>query len=92
MYVIKIEETHPYPHAVHRMPHAACRGAKGSGGTALAAGLALAGKKPFAATYAVFSPGRSWEQVRANVCINGANVKLVGSHAGITVGPDGATA
>ncbi len=58
---------------------------------ALAAGLALAGKKPFAASYAVFSPGRAWEQVRTNVCINGANVKIVGSHAGITVGPDGAT-
>jgi len=58
---------------------------------ALAAGLALAGKKPFAAAYAVFSPGRSWEQVRTNVCINDADVKIVGSHAGITVGPDGAT-
>jgi transketolase len=58
---------------------------------ALSAGLALAGKKPFAASYAVFSPGRSWEQVRTNICLNGADVVLVGSHAGLSVGPDGAT-
>jgi len=58
---------------------------------AMSAGLALAGKIPFAAAYAVFSPGRSWEMVRTNVCINNANVKIVGSHAGVTTGPDGAT-
>ena len=58
---------------------------------ALGAGLALAGKVPFVAAYAVFSPGRAWEQVRTNVCLNDANVKIVGSHAGVTVGPDGAT-
>jgi len=58
---------------------------------ALGAGLALAGKVPFVAAYAVFSPGRAWEQVRTNVCVNDANVKIVGAHAGVTVGPDGAT-
>lgn len=58
---------------------------------AAAAGLALAGKTPFIAAYAVFSPGRSWEQVRTNICINNACVKIVGTHAGVNVGPDGAT-
>jgi transketolase len=57
----------------------------------VAAGLALAGKIPFATSYAVFSPGRTWDQVRVSVCYTNANVKIVGSHAGITVGPDGAT-
>jgi transketolase len=57
----------------------------------VAAGLALAGKIPFAASYAVFSPGRTWDQIRVSVCYSNANVKIVGSHAGITVGPDGAT-
>ncbi len=56
-----------------------------------AAGLALAGKIPFAASYAVFSPGRTWDQIRVSVCYSNANVKIVGSHAGISVGPDGAT-
>jgi len=57
----------------------------------VAAGLALAGKIPFAASYAVFSPGRTWDQIRVSVCYSNANVKIVGSHAGITVGSDGAT-
>jgi transketolase len=59
--------------------------------TAGAAGLALAGKVPFITSYAMFCPGRSWEQVRTNICLNDANVKIVGSHAGVSVGPDGAT-
>jgi len=58
---------------------------------AMAAGMAVAGKKPFAAAYAVFSPGRSWEMVRTNVCLNNAPVRIVGSHAGVSVGPDGAS-
>jgi len=58
---------------------------------ALGAGLAMAGKIPFVASFAIFSPGRAWEQIRTNVCLNGANVKLVGSHAGVTVGEDGAS-
>ncbi|MBN1585401.1 transketolase family protein [Candidatus Uhrbacteria bacterium] len=58
---------------------------------AVAAGMALAGKRPFAASYAVFSPGRSWEAVRTNVCLNDAPVRVVGSHAGVSVGPDGAS-
>jgi transketolase len=58
---------------------------------ALGAGLALGGKVPFVASFAVFCPGRAWEQVRTNVCLNEANVKLVGSHAGVSVGPDGAS-
>ena len=56
-----------------------------------AAGLALAGKIPFITSYAMFCPGRAWEQVRTNICLNDVNVKIVGSHAGVSVGPDGAT-
>jgi transketolase len=59
--------------------------------TAMSAGLALAGKVPFIASYAMFCPGRSWEQVRTNICLNNANVKIAGAHAGVSVGPDGAT-
>ncbi len=58
---------------------------------AIGVGLALDGKIPFTASYAVFSPGRSWDQVRTNVCLNNVNVKIVGAHAGVSVGPDGAT-
>lgn len=57
----------------------------------VAAGMALEGKIPFCSSYAVFSPGRNWDQVRVSVCYNEANVKIVGAHAGISVGPDGAT-
>src|SRR3989338_2052880 len=57
----------------------------------VAAGLALEGKIPFCSSYAVFNPGRNWDQVRVSVCYNRANVKIVGAHAGISVGPDGAT-
>lgn len=57
----------------------------------VAAGMALAGKVPFVSSYAAFSPGRNWEQIRTTVCLNNTNVKIVGSHAGVSVGPDGAT-
>lgn len=57
----------------------------------LASGLAAMGKIPFVASYAMFNPGRSWEQVRTTVCYNDSNVKIIGAHAGISVGPDGAT-
>jgi transketolase len=57
----------------------------------VAAGLAMAGKVPFAASYAVFSPGRSWDQIRVSVCYSNLNVKIVSGHAGLSVGPDGAT-
>lgn len=57
----------------------------------IAAGLALAGKVPFVASYAVFNPGRNWDQLRVSVAYSQANVKIVGAHAGISVGPDGAT-
>ncbi len=57
----------------------------------IAAGLSLVGKIPFVATYGVFCPGRNWDQLRISVCYNKANVKLAGAHAGISVGPDGAT-
>jgi len=57
----------------------------------VAAGLALAGKIPFISSYAVFSPGRNWDQIRVSICYSQANVKIVGAHAGISVGPDGAT-
>lgn len=55
------------------------------------AGMSLAGKIPFVSSYAAFSPGRNWEQIRTTICLNEANVKVVGSHAGVSVGPDGAT-
>lgn len=57
----------------------------------VAAGMARAGKIPFAASYAAFSPGRNWEQIKTTACINELPVKIVGGHAGVTVGPDGAT-
>lgn len=57
----------------------------------VAAGMALAGKIPFTTSYATFSPGRNWEQIRTTICYNNVPVKIVGSHAGISVGPDGAT-
>lgn len=59
--------------------------------TGVAAGLALSGKIPFISSYATFSPGRSWDQLRVSVCYTGANVKIAGAHSGISVGPDGAT-
>ncbi len=57
----------------------------------VAAGLALAEKVPFAASFAVFSPGRSWDQVRTSVAYSNLNVKIVGGHVGLDTGPDGAT-
>lgn len=54
-------------------------------------GLAAMGKIPFVSSYAAFSPGRNWEQIRTTICLNEVPVKIVGSHAGISVGPDGAT-
>ena len=58
---------------------------------ASAAGFALGGKIPFITSYAMFCPGRAWEQIRTNICLNDVNVKIIGSHAGVSVGPDGAT-
>ena len=57
----------------------------------VAAGLALYGKTAFVSSYAVFSPGRNWDQLRVSVCYSMANVKVAGAHTGISVGPDGAT-
>src|SRR3989344_2449438 len=57
----------------------------------VAAGMALCGKIPFIASYATFSPGRNNEQIRTTIAYNNANVKIAGSHAGLSVGPDGAT-
>ncbi len=57
----------------------------------IAAGLALSGFIPFVSSYATFSPGRSWDQLRVSVCYSKANVKIIGAHTGISVGPDGAT-
>ena len=57
----------------------------------VAAGLGVTGKIPFIASYATFSPGRSWEQIRTTIAYNDANAKIAGHHAGISVGPDGAT-
>ena len=59
--------------------------------TAVASGLACAGKIPFAAAYAAFHPGRDWEQIKTTVALNDQPVKIIASHAGVTVGPDGAT-
>ncbi len=58
---------------------------------ATAAGFALAGKVPFIASYAAFSPGRNYEQIRTTIAINNMPVKIGGMHAGVSVGPDGAT-
>ena len=58
---------------------------------ATASGLAAMGKIPFLSSYAMFSPGRNWEQIRTTICYNNRNVKIVGSHAGVSVGPDGGT-
>lgn len=56
-----------------------------------AAGMALGGMIPFISTYCVFLAGRAWDQIRTTVCYNKLNVKFAGAHAGISVGPDGAT-
>ena len=57
----------------------------------VASGMAAMGKVPFFSSYAMFSPGRNWEQIRTTICYNNVNAKVVGSHAGISVGPDGGT-
>ncbi len=57
----------------------------------VASGMARMGKIPFTSSYAAFSPGRNWEQIRTTICLNDQPVKIVGSHAGTSVGPDGAT-
>ncbi|KKQ96511.1 MAG: K(+)-insensitive pyrophosphate-energized proton pump [Parcubacteria group bacterium GW2011_GWC2_39_11] len=57
----------------------------------IAAGMAMAGKTPWVASYAMFCPGRAWEQVRTNMALNDTNVKIAGAHSGVSVGPDGAT-
>jgi len=54
-------------------------------------GMAAMGKIPFITSYAMFSPGRNWEQIRTTICYNNRPVKIAGSHAGISVGPDGGT-
>ena len=58
----------------------------------MAAGLALSGKIPFCVSHAAFNPGQNWNQIRQSVCINKANVKIVGSHSGFSNAKDGATA
>jgi transketolase len=57
----------------------------------VASGMARAGKVPFTSSYAAFSPGRNWEQIRTTIALNNQPVKVIGSHAGVSVGPDGAT-
>jgi transketolase len=57
----------------------------------VASGMARAGKIPFTSSYAAFSPGRNWEQIRTTAALNNQPVKIIGSHAGVSVGPDGAT-
>jgi len=58
---------------------------------AIAAGLGVSGKIPFIASYASFSPGRNWEQIRTTIAYNDSNVKIAGHHAGLLTGADGAT-
>ena len=58
---------------------------------AVASGMAAMGKIPFITSYAIFSPGRNWEQIRTTICYNNQPVKIIGSHAGVSVGPDGAS-
>ena len=57
----------------------------------VASGMAAMGKVPFISSYAMFSPGRNWEQIRTTICYNDVGVKIAGSHAGVSVGPDGGT-
>lgn len=57
----------------------------------IAVGLALSGKIPFISSYATFSPGRNWEQIRTFIAYSNTNVNIAGAHAGISTGPDGAT-
>lgn len=57
----------------------------------VASGMAAMGKLPFISSYAMFSPGRNWEQIRTTICYNDRKVIIAGSHAGISVGPDGGT-
>lgn len=57
----------------------------------IASGLGVSGKIPFISSYATFSPGRNWEQIRTTISYNDSNVKIAGHHSGISVGPDGAT-
>ena len=57
----------------------------------IGAGMSLAGKVPFISSYAAFSPGRNWEQIKTTVALQNSNVKIAGAHAGLSVGPDGAT-
>jgi transketolase len=54
-------------------------------------GLAAMGKIPYVSSYAAFSPGRNWEQIRTTIALNDRPVRIIGSHAGVSVGPDGAT-
>ena len=56
-----------------------------------AAGFALAGKKPFACTFGVFAAGRAWDQIRVSIAYMNLNVVIIGTHGGISVGPDGPT-
>lgn len=57
----------------------------------VASGMAAMGKLPFITSYAMFSPGRNWEQIRTTICYNDRKVIIAGSHAGVSVGPDGGT-
>ncbi len=57
----------------------------------VASGMAAMGKIPFISSYAMFSPGRNWEQIRTTIAYNDRPVKIAGSHAGVSVGPDGGT-
>ena len=57
----------------------------------VSSGMAAMGKIPFMTSYAMFSPGRNWEQIRTTIAYNNVPVKIAGSHAGVSVGPDGGT-
>lgn len=57
----------------------------------VASGMAAMGKIPYISSYAMFSPGRNWEQIRTTICYNERHVIIAGAHAGVSVGPDGAT-
>ena len=57
----------------------------------VASGMSAVGKRPFVTSYASFSPGRNWEQIRTTICLNDRPVTIVGCHSGVSVGPDGAT-
>lgn len=91
-YVIDLAESVQFHHFAERFPERFIEvGIAEQNLVTVASGMAHVGKIPFTGSYAAFSPGRNWEQIRTTIALNNQPVKIVGSHAGLNVGPDGAT-